>query len=77
MAPSCHLITIWAVEEEHLQGIASRVMSHLLFVCLFNFGFSRQGLSIALEPVLKLAFLAQAGLELTEIRLPLFPECWD
>ncbi|CAO2599084.1 hypothetical protein LEMLEM_LOCUS9700, partial [Lemmus lemmus] len=32
---------------------------------------------VALEPVLELALVDQAGLELTEIRLPLPPECWD
>ena len=39
--------------------------------------FSRQGLSLALEPVLELASVDKGGLELTEIRLPLPPECWD
>ena len=34
-------------------------------------GGSRQGFSVALEPVLQLALVDQAGLELTEIRLPL------
>ena len=42
---------------------------------LFCFGFSRQGFSVALEPVLELALVDQAGLKLTEIRLPLPPEC--
>ena len=31
----------------------------------------------ATQPVLKLALVDQAGLELTEIRLPLPPKCWD
>ena len=39
--------------------------------------FLRQGFSVALEPVLELALVDQASLELTEIRLPLPPECWD
>ena len=45
----------------------------------FIFAFSRQGFSVALEPVLELALVDQAGLELTEIRLrlPLPLECWD
>ena len=43
----------------------------------FFFGFLRQGFSVALEAVLELALVDQAGLELTEIRLPLPPECWD
>ena len=42
-----------------------------------SFCFSRQGFSVALEPVLELALVDQAGLELTEIRVPLPPECWD
>ena len=32
--------------------------------------FLRQGFSVALEPVLELALVDQAGLELTEFRLP-------
>ena len=32
---------------------------------------------MALEAVLELALVDQAGLELTESRLPLPPECWD
>ncbi|ERE66520.1 hypothetical protein H671_8g19362 [Cricetulus griseus] len=35
----------------------------------------RQGFSVVLEAVLELALVDQAGLELTEIRLPLPPEC--
>ena len=41
------------------------------------FFLSRQGFSVALEPVLKLALVEEAGLELTEIHLPLPPKCWD
>ena len=44
----------------------------VLFYC-----FSRQGISVALEPVLEPALVDQAGLKLTEIHLPLPPECWD
>ena len=40
-------------------------------------GFLRQCFSIALEPVLELALVDQAGLKLTEIHLPLLPKCWD
>ncbi|ERE73071.1 protein of unknown function DUF1725 containing protein [Cricetulus griseus] len=36
-----------------------------------------EGFSVALETVLELALVDQTGLELTEIRLPLPPECWD
>ena len=48
----------------------------VFFVCLFVC-FLRQGFSIALEAVLELILVDQAGLELTEIGLPLPPECWD
>ena len=49
-----------------------------LFVCFFVlFCFSRQGFSVILEPVLELALIDQGGLKLTEICLPLPPECWD
>ena len=48
----------------------------LLFVCLVGW-FSRQGFSVALGPVPELVLVDQAGLELTEIHLPLSPECWD
>ena len=41
------------------------------FVWLVGFGFLRQGFSVALEPVLERALVDQAGLELTEILLPL------
>ncbi len=36
----------------------------------FNFGFLKQGFSVALAPVRALALIDQAGLELTEIRVP-------
>ena len=48
-----------------------------LFVFCFFFQFSTQGFSVALGPILKLALVDQAGLELTEILLPLLPECLD
>ena len=47
------------------------------FFNFFIFYFSSQGFSVALEPVLELALVDQAGLELTKIRPPLPPECWD
>ena len=37
-------------------------------------GFSRQGFSVALKPVLELDFVDQTGLKLTEICLPLPPK---
>ena len=49
----------------------------ILFYFILFFGFLRQGLSVVLEPVLELALVDQAGLELTEIQLPLSHECWD
>ena len=44
------------------------------FLCLVC---SRQVFSVALEPVLELALLDQACLDLTEICLPQASECWD
>ena len=44
-----------------------------LFIYLFFNLFSRQGISVALQPVLELALVDQGGLELTEICLPLPP----
>ena len=41
------------------------------------FGVLRQGFSLVLQPVLELALVGQAGLELKEIHLPLRPKCWD
>lgn len=38
---------------------------------------SRQGFPVALRPVLELALIDQAGLELTDLFLPLLPEFWD
>ena len=46
-------------------------------VYIFFNGFSGQRFSVALEPVLELVLVDQADLELTEICLPLSPECWD
>ena len=43
----------------------------------FFLDFLRQGFFVVLEPVLELALVDQSGLELTEICLPLPPECWD
>ena len=40
------------------------------------FVFLGQGFSVALESVLELDLVDQAGLELTEIRLPLHPKHW-
>ena len=47
-----------------------------LFFFLFLF-FETQGFSVALEPVVELDLVDQAGLKLTEIHPPLPPECWD
>ena len=44
-------------------------------VTLFLFVFLRQGFSVALKSVLELALVDQADHKLTEIRLPLPPEC--
>ena len=54
------------------------LMSFAAYKILVKFGvFLRQGFSLALEPVLELALIDQAGLKLIEIRLPLPLECWD
>ena len=41
----------------------------------YHLSVSRQGFAVALEPVLELALVAQAGLELTELCLSLPPKC--
>ena len=46
-------------------------------LCFVLLCFSRQDFSLALEPVLELAIVDQAGLELIEICLPLPPEYWN
>ena len=43
-------------------------------IFLFVFCFSRHGFFVVLEPILELALIDQAGLELTEIHLPLPPK---
>ena len=53
------------------------VVGFLFVGCFVGVDFTRQGFSVALEPVLEQAIVDQAGLELTEIHLPLPPECWD
>ena len=55
----------------------SQTFFFFYFFNFFIFYFSSQGFSVALEPVLELALVDQAGLELTKIHLPLPPECWD
>ena len=43
-----------------------------ILFCFVETGF----LSVALVPAVELALVDQAGLKLTEIWLPLPPECW-
>ena len=52
------------------------VLGFFVLFC-FGFGFMRQDFPVALEPVLELALVDQAGLALTEIHLPLPAECWN
>ena len=61
------------------------MLKNAFLKCIFSFQtsfffcfvlFLRQGFSVDLEPILELALVDQAGLELTEIRLPLPPECF-
>ena len=47
----------------------------MLFFILFCFGAGV--LCVTTLAVLELAPVDQAGLELTEVHLPLTPECWD
>ena len=51
--------------------------SLMILLTHFFFGFSRQRFSVVSEAVLELALVDQAGLEVTEIHLPLPPKCWD
>ena len=57
--------------EENLMTLKGLYQNVLLFF------FLRQGFYVALEPVLELALIDQADLELTEILLFLPPEYWD
>ena len=52
-------------------------LQYLLFFFLSFFFFETGFLRSFLVPVLELALVDQAGLELTEICLSLPPECWD
>ena len=50
----------------------------VLFLLTYLLWFSETGfLCVIALAVLELALVDQAGLELTEILLPLPPECWD
>ena len=49
----------------------------LLFFLYFFVFFLGQGFSVVLDALLEVALVDQAGLELTEICLPLPPEWWD
>ena len=76
-----HLFMLWNICFNGAM-IAFFLIFLLFFVCLFLYVlllllllFLRQGFSVALEPVLELALVDQAGLKLTEIRLPLSTEC--
>jgi hypothetical protein len=57
-----------------IMGISSTQVTYDRFI---YFVFSRQGFSCVALAVLELNSVDQAGLELTEICLPLPPECWD
>ena len=65
-----------AVRSEFMPLMAPFLPS-LLTSLFFSFVFRDRVYSVALEPVLVLALVDQAGLELTEIRLSLLPEFWD
>ena len=63
-------------QKSMLHPLELELETFFLLFC-FCFCFSRQGFSVALEPVLELALVDQAGLEHTEIYLSLPPESWD
>ena len=60
--------------EEGSLGLLFVLFWFCLLVC---FWFCIALVSVALQPVLELALIDQASLELTEIRPPLPPKCWD
>ena len=61
-------ILVYCLEDtEEDRKITTREVSGLIPLSFFLFGFSRQGFSVILEPVLELGHVDQAGLELTEI----------
>ena len=64
------------MDDKLLQYIYE-LLKNLDNIILFIYLFLRQGFSVALEPELELTPVDQAGLELTELRLPLPPESWD
>ena len=77
--------TLWVPRAEY-SGLLQRATSSLnhraisqpeVDGLLFAWLFFETGFLWALEPVLELALVEHAGLELTEIHLPLPPECWD
>ena len=49
----------------------------IFFTFIFIFIYFQDSFSVALEPVLGLALVGQAGPELTEMLLPLPPKRWD
>ena len=67
--PSRYTVLTWCME---LRALYTRT-KHIIYLFL---NFSRQGFSVALEPVLELALVDQVGLELTEICLLLPLKCW-
>ena len=61
----------------NLKAISQRQLKLDLYHNNNMIGFSRQGFSVALEPVMELALVDQASLKFTKICLPLLPKCWD
>ena len=58
--------------QNHLVDVVSSAVLIIISLSIF-----RQGFSVAVEPVLKLALIDQAGLELTEIQPASASQCWD
>ena len=75
--PKAGIKSIWRHAWVKKQAKQNKQTETTFFFFFWFFGFSRQGLSVALEPVRELAVVGQTGLEITEICLPLPSECWD
>ena len=57
--------------------VVGRVSGCLVFLVFSLWFFETGFLCVTLKPVLELALVDQTSLKLREIRLPLFPKCWD
>ena len=65
--------------SDHYGVYSMPILDHFYFILfnyLFIFGFSGQGFTVALEPVLELAFVDKVGFKLTDSPAST-PECWN